>query len=242
VREQYRRLAARLHHSQAATGLQVVMVASAAEGEGKTLTATNLALTLSESYHRKVLIIDADLRRPSLFGVLKLPSAPGLTEALLSTEDAPLQTHKISEFLTVLTAGRASSDPMAGLTSPRMRQILDDAREKFDWVIIDTPPVGLLTDANLLTAMVDGAVMVVRAGQTPYTLVKRAVEHLGQNRVVGVVLNRATANMREYGYGYYAHYYGVPSEEERKRSKKRHVHRHGHANPNVAADDGKRVK
>jgi capsular exopolysaccharide synthesis family protein len=195
------------------------MIASAAESEGKTLTAANLSLTLSESYHRTVLLIDADLRRPSLHTLLKLPGTPGLTESLLSSIDTPLQTHRLSTYLTVLTAGRASSDPMAGLTSPRMRQILDDAREKFDWVIIDTPPVGLLTDANLLGAMVDGAVLVVRAGSTPYTLVKRAAEHLGPNRMLGVVLNRATANMKEYGYGYYAHYYAAPGSESDTRAK-----------------------
>ena len=80
---------------------------------------------------------------------------------------------------------------MAGLTSERMRRLIDEAREAFDWVIIDTPPVGLLTDANLLASMVDGAVLVVKAGSTPYDLVKRAVDAIGRERLLGVVLNRA---------------------------------------------------
>jgi capsular exopolysaccharide synthesis family protein len=207
-REQYRRLAATLHHGQAANGLKVIMVASAVAGEGKTLTAANLALTLSESYQRNVLLVDADLRKPSIHAVFKVAGDPGLAEGLMSVEDRKLPLHVISPRLTILPAGTPSSDPMAGLTSNRMRYLLDEAREAFDWVIIDTPPVGLLTDANLLAAMVDGIVLVVKAGSTPYGLVRRAVDAIGAPRVLGVVLNRATAHALEYryGYGYYDAY------------------------------------
>jgi protein-tyrosine kinase len=207
-REQYRRLAATLHHGQAANGLKVVMIASAVAGEGKTLTASNLALTLSESYQRNVLLVDADLRRPSVHAVFKVKGSPGLAEGLMSVEDRKLPLHVISPRLTILPAGTPSSDPMAGLTSTRMRYLIDEAREAFDWVIIDTPPVGLLTDANLLASMVDGVVMVVKAGSTPYGLVRRAVDAIGAPRVLGVVLNRATAHALEYryGYGYYDAY------------------------------------
>ena len=207
-REQYRRLAATLHHGQAANGLKVVMIASAVAGEGKTLTASNLALTLSESYQRNVLLVDADLRRPSIHTVFKVVGSPGLADGLMSVEDRKLPLHVISPRLTILPAGTPSSDPMAGLTSTRMRYLLDEAREAFDWVIIDTPPVGLLTDANLLAAMVDGIVLVVKAGSTPYGLVRRAVDMIGAPRVLGIVLNRATAHALEYryGYGYYDAY------------------------------------
>jgi len=209
-REQYRRLAATLHHGQASNGLKVVMIASAVAGEGKTLTASNLALTLSESYQRNVLLVDADLRKPSIHTVFKVKGSPGLGEGLMSVEDRKLPLHVISPRLTVLPAGTPSSDPMAGLTSTRMRYLIDEAREAFDWVIIDTPPVGLLTDANLLAAMVDGIILVVKAGSTPYGLVRRAVDAIGAPRVLGVVLNRATAHALEYryGYGYYDMYRG----------------------------------
>jgi protein-tyrosine kinase len=210
-REQYRRLAATLHHQQAATGLKVVMIASAVMGEGKTLTAANLALTLSESYQRTVLLIDADLRRPSLNTVFGMNGAPGLAEGLTSRQEQKLVLHQISSWLSILPAGKPSSDPMAGLTSGRMRRVIDEARASFDWVIVDTPPVGLLTDANLLAAMVDGAVLVVHAGSTPYDLVKRAVEAIGTDRMLGVVLNRAEARAQPYGYGYdYYSGYGAP--------------------------------
>jgi protein-tyrosine kinase len=202
-REQYRRLAAVLHQTQADKGLRVVMIASAVEGEGKTLTAANLALTLSESYHRSVLLIDADLRRPSLHTAFKVNGSPGLSEGLASSDDQKLPVHQVSPRLAILPAGKPSADPMAGLSSPRMRHIVDEAREAFAWVIIDTPPIGLLTDASLLTAIVDGTILVVKADSTPYDLVKRAAQAIGPGRMLGVLLNRARPQTRRYGYGHY---------------------------------------
>jgi receptor protein-tyrosine kinase len=213
TREQYRRLAAALHHAQAADGLKVVMIASAVEKEGKSLTSSNLALTLSESYRRKVLLIDADLRRPSLHTTFGLGNPSGLSDSLMSAEDQKLPLHRVSATLTLLPAGRPSSDPMAALTSARMRQVLAEAREKFDWIVIDTPPVGLLADANLLAAMVDAAVLVVKAGTTPFDLVKRAVEAIGSGRLLGVVLNSAEAHA--HGYGYYAYSYAPATPAEK---------------------------
>ena len=202
-REQYRRLAATLHHSQSASGLKVVMIASAAPGEGKTLTVANLGLTFSESYHRNVLLIDADLRRPALHKVFGTDNASGLMDGLMAATERKLPVRQVSERLALLQAGQPSSDPMAGLTSDRMRRLIAEARERFDWIIIDTPPVALLPDANLLAAMVDGAVMVVKAGSTSYEMVKRAVDAIGRQRVIGVVLNRAESAPHTYGYGYY---------------------------------------
>src|SRR5262245_3179764 len=134
-REQYRRLAATLHQQQAASGLKVIMISSAVGGEGKTLTASNLALTFSESYRRSVLLIDGDLRRPSLHNVFNIKDSVGLSEGLSALEEKPLTLHQITQRLTVLPAGRAISDPMAGLTSDRMRRLIEEAREAFDWVI-----------------------------------------------------------------------------------------------------------
>jgi capsular exopolysaccharide synthesis family protein len=205
-REQYRRLAAVLHDAHNTSGLRVIMVASAVAGEGKTLTASNLALTFSESYQKRVLLIDADLRRPSLHSVFKLNTAMGLGDGLLSSGETKMLVRQVSARLAVLPAGRPSSDPMAGLTSSRMRRLLDEARQSFDWVILDTPPVMLLPDANLLAAMVDGAVLVVRAASTPHEYVKRSVEAIGRQRVLGVVLNRAEgAASHDDHYEYYGY-------------------------------------
>ena len=205
-REQYRRLAAALHQAQRTNGFKVVMVVSAVAGEGKTLTASNLAMTLSESYRRDVLLVDADLRRPSLHKVFQVAGEPGLSDGLVMTEEPKLPIHRISERLAILPAGRATSDPIGALTSERMRRLIDEAREVFDWVIIDTPPVGLLTDAALLTAMADGVILVVKAESTSNEMVQRAVEAIGRERVIGAVLNRAIEQPHRSSYDYYKYY------------------------------------
>jgi capsular exopolysaccharide synthesis family protein len=204
-REQYRRLAASLHHAQALQGTKVVMITSALVGEGKTLTASNLALTLSQSYQKQVLLVDADLRRPSLQAVFGIRSGAGLTEGLTAVKERPVPVHQVSSRLGILQAGRPTSDPIAALTSDRMRRLVEEARKTFDWVILDTPPVALLTDASLVTAMTDGAIIVVKAGHTPYELVERAIAAVGRDRTLGVVLNHA--EIPAHGTGYYGDYY-----------------------------------
>jgi capsular exopolysaccharide synthesis family protein len=213
--EQYRRLAARLHLAQAEHGIKVVMVASALPGEGKTLTATNLALTLSESYQRDVLLIDGDLRRPSIHEMFRISNVSGLNDGLRSGADRKIPLVHWSEHLTLITAGRPDPDPMKVLVSQKMQKVIREAATKFQWVIIDTPPVGLLTDASLFSGMVDTAVLVIQAGRTPYASIQRAVEALGRERIFGVVLNRATtaASPQYAGYEYrYAAETAVPAK------------------------------
>jgi capsular exopolysaccharide synthesis family protein len=191
LREQFRRLGAVLHHAQSASGMKSLMISSAVPNEGKTLTATNIALTLSESYQRRVLLVDGDLRRPSLDEIFQAPPVFGLSEALTSEPEQRVSLLQISENLWLLPAGRRNSDPMSALTSSRMRRLLSEAVASFDWVVVDTPPVGILADANLLSSIVDAAILVVRAGQTPAADVQRAVDTIGRERILGIVLNRA---------------------------------------------------
>lgn len=212
--EQYRRLAAALHQAHQNTGFRVVMIASAVAGEGKTLTSANLALTLSESYRKRVLLIDADLRRPSIHKVFGLPNVDGLTDALKSGEGRKVCTQAVSSTLSVITAGRPDTEQMAHLSSSRMRQLLQEAMEIHDWVVIDTPPVALLPDAKLLAEMVDGALLVVRAGATPYPIIQRAIQAIGPERILGTVLNGADASAVA-GHPYYDGYY--TSEAPRRR-------------------------
>jgi capsular exopolysaccharide synthesis family protein len=155
---------------------------------------------------RDVLLVDADLRRPSLHIVFQVPGAPGLSDGLVTSDDPKLPLHRVSERLAVLPAGRPTSDPIGALTSERMRRLIDEAREVFDWVVIDTPPVGLLTDAALLTSMADGVVLVVKAESTSLDMVQRAVTAIGRERVVGTVLNRATEQPNRTSYDYYKYY------------------------------------
>ena len=116
-----------MHHAQEASGVKSVMVTSALPSEGKTLTAANLALTLSESYQRRVLVIDADLRRPRMHEVFALPPSQGLSDSLAASRGGRLPVHSVTPNLWVLGAGRAVVDPMSSLVSPAMKQLLEDA-------------------------------------------------------------------------------------------------------------------
>lgn len=215
VVEQYRRLAAVLHHAQVERGVKMVMLASAQAAEGKTLTAVNLALTLSESYKRRVLLIDADLRRPSVGRIFGVSAPTGLSECLKSRELQSIRVTYVTDELGLLLAGHADHDPMAGLTSGRMHDILEQASEQFDWVIIDTPPVGLLTDAHLLAAMVDAAVLVINAGTTQHPVIHQAIESIGREKIVGVVLNRVEDGALADA-AYYDYYQSAGSSKKRR--------------------------
>jgi capsular exopolysaccharide synthesis family protein len=204
--EQYRRLAATLHQAQLDHGIKTVMVASALAGEGKTLTATNLALTLSESYRRRVLLIDADLRRPMIHEVFKIPNVSGLSEGINAARDQKLTLVELSPHLSVLTAGRPEADPMSSLTSERMRRLLQEASERYEWVVLDTPPVGLLSDATLLADMVDVSILVIAAGRAPFEAVNKAVAALGRDKIIGVVLNRVEERPSTNGDYYHSYY------------------------------------
>jgi len=204
--EQFRRLAATLHHAHQANGIRSVMVSSARPGDGKTLTAVNLALVLAESYRYNVLLIDADLRRPSIPSAIDLGEGAGLSEALRASTEQKLTLVPVAPRLSLLPAGQPIANSIEALTSPRMRQILTEAVARYDWVILDAPPVGPTTDARLLTQMVDGTLFVVHAGQTQYPDVLRAIDSLGRERILGVVLN-GVAESHDEGY------YGLPRQD-----------------------------
>jgi capsular exopolysaccharide synthesis family protein len=174
------------------------------------LTSTNLALTLSESFKRRVLLIDADLRRPSIHEVFRLPNTRGLADGLRSESPGTLPLIEVTPKLTVLPAGTPDNSPMAGLTSDRMRAVLKEASERFDWVLLDTPPIGVISDANLLAGLVDGVLLVIGAGTTDYPSIKRTIAELGQDRILGIVLNRVADDIADYSY--YEEYYYSSTE------------------------------
>jgi capsular exopolysaccharide synthesis family protein len=203
---------------QVERGLKVIMTTSALPSEGKSLTAVNTALTLSESYQRRVLLIDADLRRPTIQRIFGLPSSGGLIEGLKSEQEHAMTPIQMSERLFVLPAGRPDPDPIGPLTSLRMKRVLAHAAALFDWVIVDTPPLGLLPDASLLADFVDGVLLVVRCGKAPFHLVKRTVEGVSRDRIIGVIMNAVDlAHDRNAGgyYEYYGYgYYGAPAAKQ----------------------------
>jgi capsular exopolysaccharide synthesis family protein len=187
--EQFRRLAATLVDAQRSQPFNCIMVTSPLPGDGKTLTALNLALVLGDSYGRRVLLIESDLRRPALTEALGLGSIEGLSAAITRREDRKISVVQLTTSVSLLPAGRAIADPLAGLTSARLQHIVEDARARYDWVILDTPPVTAAADAELLAPLVDGTLLVVRANKTPFKALQKAIKVIGDNPIIGVVLN-----------------------------------------------------
>lgn len=204
--EQYKRLGAALHELQVERGTKSLMITSALPREGKTLTVANLALTLGGAYGRRVLVIDADFHRPSLNELFGIPNDRGLAEALRSS-NTPLPAVAVSSEVSVVPAGRGPETATAVLSSDRLRFLVAEAAAHYDWILIDTPPVAMLTDAQFVARATDGVLFVIAAGVTPYAIVQRSLAELGADRIVGTVLNRVdqrflpvrTYDHRQYG-------------------------------------------
>ena len=201
---EYRRLAATI--IQAAKGpSSSIVITSAVPGEGKTLTAANLALTYAEVYGRRVLLIDADMRRPCLHDLFGVENRIGFSDCAKAGRLIDSAVVTIDSMLTLLPAGRPDGDPAGVLSGVDITKLLAEATESFDCVIFDTPPATILPDAQILSKMVETTILVVRSGSTPYQKVDRAVEAIGRERIAGVVLNYldpTATPVREYS-GYY---------------------------------------
>ena len=204
--EQYRSLRTRIRQAENGRALRSIIITSPGKGDGKSLTAANLALTMAQEFQQRVLLVDADLRRPSSHVLFGISDAPGLADILMggaSLEDALVTVP--DHDLTVLPAGIPPSHPAELLGSAAMRRIVDTARTRFDRIIIDMPPVEPLADVHILAPMADGILMIVRAGQTAKPAIDRALAGLELSKVIGLVLNEAgdTGQESEYaGYGY----------------------------------------
>ena len=190
--EEFLKLGANLHQQQGERRLAVLLVASALPGEGKTLTAVNLALTLSASFRRRVLLIDADIRRPTVHELLRIDNSTGLVDELLLASHRAPRNLQVTTQLVVLPAGRPCRDPIGLLSSGRMRELLTAETGKYDWVILDSAPINLLSDARLIAQLADGVLIVVRARQTRPAPVSLTIDLIGRDRVLGVVLNGRT--------------------------------------------------
>lgn len=208
--EQYRTLRTRLVLLEEGRLRRVLLVSSPAKGDGKSITAANLALTMAQEFNRRVVLVDADLRRPALQALFGIPDRPGLVDVLggsASLEDALVLLPDV--HLAVLPAGLAPAQPAELLGSAAMRRTLEALRSRFDRVILDVPPVLPLADVGVLAPQCDGVLLVVRAGVTPKPLIERALNTFDAERLLGVVLNESGAGEPEYGYaGYDASYSG----------------------------------
>ena len=222
VAEAYAILQTNITFSRPDQQIKVLVFTSPLPGEGKTTTAVNLALTLS---HRglSVCLVDADMRRPQLHEVFQLPREPGLSEVLRGLQSFDGAHHQVQvgdHQLTVLTAGPQATSAAGLVGSTRMQTLLLALRERFDLVILDTPPVNILTDAALLGVNADGVIVVVRGGSTDAAALQYAMEQLNHVRApaIGVVLN--DIDLKTYGaydaaYKYYS--YGSYTDARPKR-------------------------
>lgn len=213
--EAYRTLRTKLLFSRAAGSLRTIVVTSPFTQDGKSTTAANLATTFAQ-HGMRTLLVDCDLRRPTLHEIFRVPREPGLTE-LLSGDGIVAGTGRRTNIdgLSLITAGALPPDPSELVGSSRMRDMLTRFAESFDVVVIDSPPVLPVADAAILATLADGALLVVRAGSTNRKAAQLAVQQLEDvdARVLGVVLNDPKAQVPLYDqYGYSASYYTYDSK------------------------------
>ena len=182
---------------------RVLLVTSPGEGDGKSVTAANLALTMAQEFNRRIILVDADLRRPGVHELLGLPPTPGLADVLTGGVDVDEAIVNLPDFnLSVLPAGLTPERPAELLGSTAMRRTLDALRTRFDRVLLDMPPVVPLADVGVLAPQVDGVLLVVRAGSTKKPEIERALSVFDASHMVGLVLN-ATGGNTHVGYSQY---------------------------------------
>jgi non-specific protein-tyrosine kinase len=208
--EQFRSLRTRIAAAENdGRPLRTILITSPAKGDGKSLTAANLALTMAQEFHRRVLLIDADLRRPHVHRLFGLPdNGPGLSHVLVGAADPETAIVSLpDQQLCLLPGGVAAAHPAELLGSASMRRLIDGVRTRFDRIIFDTPPLAPLADVQILSPLADGVLVIVRAGITPKPAIERALGVLEGTRVIGLVLNEACrTDPRAYGYDGYEGY------------------------------------
>jgi capsular exopolysaccharide synthesis family protein len=207
--EQYRSLRTRIKRAEGSRSIRTMAITSPSKGDGKSLTAANLALTMGQEHQQRILLVDADLRRPSIHHLFGLGDRSGLTDVLMGGVELDDVLVSLPEYqITILPAGTPPSHPAEMLGSAAMRRVLDTVRSRFDRILIDMPPVSPLADVNIIAPMVDGLLMIVRAGITPKPAIERALAGLDISKVLGLVLNESggdLSNKQAYeGYGYIA--------------------------------------
>jgi capsular exopolysaccharide synthesis family protein len=217
--EQFRSLRTRILQAGEREQMRTFVITSAGMGEGKTLTALNLAWLLAQTEGVRALLIDSDLRQPCATDYLAVDAPRGLSEVLggeLSLREAVVRLDPAGLYL--LPGGQARDDCAELLSGPTYAGVIAEARRLFDFIIIDAPPLGIFTDANVLINRADGALMVVRAGKTRYSMVDKLLAQLPRERMLGVVLNRADEELESNSYYYQQRNYrprrALPETEE----------------------------
>lgn len=204
--EAYRLLRTKILQRAREKGGNTLMVTSALPGEGKTLTAINFAFTVAKEFKQTVLLVDCDLRQQNVYKILGIPSDKGLVDYIL--DRSPVKDLVIwpgIEKMTLISGGQTLEGSSELLGSPRMKDLVAEMKTRYSdrFVIFDVPPVLSAADTLAFAPLVDHVVLVVQAGKTPLPVVKKALEMLPQEKILGIVLNRDEETPKNYYYPYY---------------------------------------
>jgi len=206
--EAYRTLRTNIQFSSVDRPIQALMVASAQSGDGKSTSISNLAITYAQE-GKKVLLIDGDLRKPSLHHIFMLSNRAGLTNLLVSElpwQSSVNETHIPN--LSVMPAGAIPPNPSEMLASDRMKSLLRELKQNFDMILFDTPPILAVTDGLIVSSLCDGVFIVIHSGKTKQALARKVVQNLehAKARILGIVLNNIKRKNRDdYYYNNYAY-------------------------------------
>jgi exopolysaccharide/PEP-CTERM locus tyrosine autokinase len=226
VSEQFRRLRTHIFKERAENPPRTILVTSALGSEGKSFVAANLAVTIATEYDSYALLVDCDLRNPSLSRWFGQEKAPGLSDYLLNRKEiSELLIKTDIKKLNILSGGSSQEYPVELLGSKRMSTLINDLKSRYEdrYIIFDSSPILATTEPSVLTKMVDGIVLVVRADSTERDSVEQAMKVLDKNKIIGVVLNddkfmTQPMHSRIFGtkYNYYYYQYGKPEVETKK--------------------------
>ncbi len=221
IQEAYKTLRTNLIFSMPGEGCKRVVVTSPERSEGKSTTAVNLAVAFAQNQSR-VLLMDCDLRLPTVSKKLQIKNTPGLTEALVGLQGTGMEIYALPNGVHVLTAGTVPPNPTELLGSEQMEMLLDKLAEKYEYIIIDTPPVNEVADAIILSKAATGVVMVVRQNMSTSGDVEEALKKLefAEAKILGFVLSGAEeSHKKKYGYRYsYGYGYDRKSSTNKKTS------------------------
>lgn len=222
IAEAYRTLRTNIQFSSYGKKVRVILVTSSIPSEGKTTTASNLAVTMAQAGSRTILI-DCDMRNPKVHKVFGLSNEKGLSNTLIDeteSNDAILKTDVNN--LYVLTSGTRIPNPSELLSADIMQKFINDLKQSYDYIIIDTPPILLVTDAQIAAKYSDGCILVVASAETDKNAALKSKELLKKvdARILGVVLNKLdTRGKQSYGY-HYQYYYGKDEKKQVGKKKK----------------------
>ena len=201
--EASRSLRTNIQYSSFDNKYQTLVVTSANPGEGKSTVSGNLALVLAQG-ESKVLLVDCDMRRPSVHKKFRISNTYGISDLLVGNKKMESVAHKYNDNLTIVPSGKIPPNPAEMLGSKAMTAFLEEMKKHFDYIVLDTPPLQAVADAQILSTKVDGSLIVVRAGVTKKDAVHNAVSIINKvnGNIIGTVLNAADNSKDKYYYYY----------------------------------------